>query len=93
LCFVSSLVVAARFKDGKLEYECTGGTSIGPVFEHIRTNKIGKSLIVSDGYVETIDDFMLKDLQRENINVLVSVDGNPEKFMDVKIPYLQLEKL
>jgi hypothetical protein len=38
-------------------------------------------------------DLMLKDLRRENINVLVSANGNPQKFMDVKIPYLQLEKL
>jgi predicted metal-dependent peptidase len=86
-------VVEARFKDGKLEYESTGGTSIGPVFNHLRKNKIGKSLIVSDGYVETMTDLMLKDLRRENINVLVSANGNPQKFMDVKIPYLQLEKL
>ncbi|HAD33712.1 MAG TPA: hypothetical protein DCF44_04320 [Chitinophagaceae bacterium] len=89
----SNDVVAARFRDGKLEYESTGGTSIGPVFDHVRKNKIGKSLIVSDGYVETITEFMIRDLQRENINVLVSSNGNPQKFMDVNIPYLQLERL
>ena len=93
LLVFSNEVVPARFKDGKLEYESTGGTSIGPVFDHLRQNNIKKSLIVSDGYVEKIDDFMLRNLRRENINMLVSANGNPQKFMDMKIPYLQLEKL
>jgi predicted metal-dependent peptidase len=93
LLVFSNEVVPARFKDGKLEYESTGGTSIGPVFDHLRQNNIKKSLIVSDGYVEKIDDFMLRNLRRENINVLVSANGNPQKFMEMKIPYLQLEKL
>jgi hypothetical protein len=93
LLVFSNEVVPARFKDGKLEYESTGGTSIGPVFNHLRQNNIKKSLIVSDGYVEKIDDFMLRNLRRENINVLVSANGNPQKFMEMKIPYLQLEKL
>jgi predicted metal-dependent peptidase len=93
LLVFSNEVAPARFKDGKLEYESTGGTSIGPVFDHLRQNNIKKSLIVSDGYVEKIDDFMLRNLRRENINVLVSANGNPQKFMEMKIPYLQLEKL
>ena len=93
LLVFSNEVVPARFKDGKLEYESTGGTSIGPVFDHLRQNNIKKSLIVSDGYVEKIDDFMLRNLRRENINMLVSANGNPQKFMEMKIPYLQLEKL
>ena len=89
----SNEVVEARFSDGKLEYDSTGGTSIEPVFDHMRKNKIEKSLVVSDGYVETITDFMIRELRRENINVLVSAGGNPGNFMDVRIPYLQLQKL
>ncbi len=88
----SNEVVAAKFNNGKLIYESTHGTSIGPVFEHIRKNNIEKCLIVSDGYVETITEIMLSNLRRENIIVLVSAAGNPQKFMDVKIPYLQLDK-
>ncbi|MCX6274411.1 MAG: hypothetical protein NTV09_04305 [Bacteroidetes bacterium] len=92
LMVFSNEVTEARFNKGKLEYESSGGTSIGPVFDHLRKNKIRKSLIVSDGYLEAIDDFMLRELRIENISVLVSASGNPEKFMDMKIPYLQLEK-
>jgi hypothetical protein len=88
----SNDVTAARFRDGTLEYDSTGGTSIEPVFDHVRQNKIRKCLIVSDGYVEDIDDFMLRDLRRENMMVLVSAKGNPQKFMDMNIPYLQLTK-
>jgi len=89
----SNEVLEARFCDGKLKYESTVGTSIEPVFDHLRKNKIKKSLIVSDGYVEKIDDFMLRDLRREDIIVLISANGNPKKFMDLEIPCSQLEKL
>lgn len=93
LLVFSNEVTEACFKEGKLEYTSTGGTSISPVFDHLRKNKIGKSLIVSDGYVEAIDDFMLRDLRREKISVLVSANGNAEKFMEMKIPCLQLEEI
>ena len=89
----SNDVTEARFKNGKLEYDSSGGTSIEPVFDHLRAHKIQRSLIISDGYIEPITDFMLRDLQRNRINVLISAGGNPQKFMDMGIPYLQLEKL
>ena len=92
LMVFSNQVAEARFKNGKLEYESTGGTSISPVFEHLQKNKIRKCLIVTDGYVENIHDEMLDGLNRDNIRVLVSANGNPEQFSKMRLPYYQLEK-
>jgi len=88
----SNEVEEARFVKGKLEYKTTFGTSISCVFDHLRKTKTKKCLIVTDGYVENINDSMLDNLRREDIRVLVSADGNPSIFQQVGIPYLQLEK-
>ena len=92
LLVFSNEVFKARFKNGKLKYHTTGGTSISPVFDHMRKNRISKCMIVTDGYVEDITDSVLLNLKKENIRVLVSADGNPEQFAKNSIPYQQLEK-
>lgn len=89
----SNEVEEARFVNGKLEYKTTFGTSVSCVFDHLRKNKTKKCLIVTDGYVEKMNDLMLKDLRKSDIKVLVSADGNPDAFRKVGLPYLQLEKL
>lgn len=89
----SNEVEEARIKNGKLEYKSSGGTSISPVFVHLRKHKTEKCLIVTDGYVEKLDEVMLYGLRKDKINVLVSAEGNPSVFENAGIPYLQLEKL
>ena len=89
----SNQVSEARFIEGKLVFHSTGGTSIGPVFEHIRKNKVMKSLIITDGYTENIWPEMLKDIRKENIQVLISSGGNPQVFDEAGIKYSQLPKL
>lgn len=89
----SNEVEEARIKNGKLEYKSSGGTSISPVFDHLRKHKTEKCMIVTDGYVEKIDEVMLYGLRKDKINVLVSAEGNPSVFENAGIPYLQLEKL
>lgn len=89
----SNEVSEASFKNGKVIYGTTGGTSIGPVFDHIRKNKIKKSLIVTDGYVEDIGEETLRDLSLKNIKVLISANGDPEVFIKNHFYYRQLEQL
>ena len=88
----SNSVEEAKFIQGQFNYKTTSGTSIEPVFDHLRKNKIRKCLIVTDGYVEEITDAMLRKLVRSDINVIISANGNPEKFSKMGIPYFQLEK-
>jgi predicted metal-dependent peptidase len=88
----SGEVAEARFKKGQLEYKTSSGTAIEPVFEHIRMNKIRKSLVVSDGYIEKITPAMISGLNKESIHILISSNGNPEKFTEAGFTYAQLER-
>lgn len=93
LLVFSNYVSEANFINGKLQFESSGGTSISAVFDHIRENKINKSLIITDGYIETIEKNMLIGIKKEDIKVLISSVGDPAEFNKNKIQYLQLEKL
>jgi predicted metal-dependent peptidase len=88
----SGEVAEASFKNGRLVYGTCYGTKIEPVFEHIRKNKIRKSLIVSDGYIEKITDDMTSGIKKRNIHVLISSSGNPEEFEKAGISWSQLER-
>ena len=89
----SNQVEDASFVKGKMVYNSTHGTSIGPVFDHMRKHRIRKSLIVTDGYVEKMDEKMLRGLQKNKIKVLVSAEGNPEQFSRLGLAYCQLKDI
>lgn len=86
-------VAPARFVRGKLEYVTSGGTSIGPVFEHIRANRIHRALIVTDGFVERITPEMMSGLRADQIQVLLSSFGLGGVFKKVGIQTHTLPKL
>lgn len=86
-------VAPARFVGGKLEYVTSGGTSIGPVFEHIRANRIQRALIVTDGFVERITPEMMSGLRADQIQVLLSSFGLGGMFKKVGIQTHTLPKL
>ncbi len=88
----SGEVAEATFKNGRLVYGTCYGTRIEPVFEHIRKNRIRKSLIVSDGYIEKITPGMTNGLVKGNIHVLISSYGNPQEFEQAGITWSQLDK-
>ena len=89
----SNNVVPAVFKNGRVEYRSTGGTSVGCVFDHIRENGFRRSLIVTDGYVEAITPQTLAGIPREGLRVLLSATGQAEPFHRHGIIYHQLKNL
>ncbi len=88
----SNEVEKAAFKDGKLEYYSTGGTSISCVFDHIRENRFSKNIIVTDGFVERITTEMIAKTDLTKLWVIVSANGNPNEFEQLNIKYHQLKK-
>src|SRR5690606_29916631 len=89
----SNEVNTATLNGGKLLYNTTAGTSISCVFEHIKKNKVPKSVIITDGYTESITSEMLWGIGVNNIHAIVSNNGNAGEFRKNKIKYYQLEKL
>ncbi len=88
----SNKVSKAKFKNGKLEYHSTYGTSISCVFDHIRENRFSKNIIVTDGFVERITTEMIAKTDLTKLWVIVSADGNPNEFEQLNIKYHQLKK-
>lgn len=89
----SNKVDKAVFRNGKIEYESTGGTSISCVFDHIREKGFRRSLIVTDGYVEIISHGMLRGISKKDLHVLVSANGQGQPFYAHGIRYHQLKPL
>jgi hypothetical protein len=87
----SNKVDKAVFRNGKIEYESTGGTSISCVFDHIREKGFRRSLIVTDGYVESISPVMLRGISLRDLHVLVSANGQGQPFYAHGIRYHQLK--
>ncbi|OLY90722.1 Predicted metal-dependent peptidase [Cnuella takakiae] len=89
----SNDVYPASFRNGKLRYESTGGTSIGCVFDQLRKQPVRKALIVTDGYVESITPEMLVGIDKNQVQVLVSADGDASAFEDNGLPFYKLPLL
>lgn len=93
LLVFSDDVYQAQFKNNKLVYQTTGGTSIECVFNYIRTHKIEKSLIVTDGYIEEITKKMLKDIQPAKHQFLLSQNSDHLLIAKHRFPFYTLPKL
>ncbi len=86
-------VYEARFRNGKLTYDTSFGTTMEPVFNHIRQNKIKKSMILTDGYVPPILDFHRRGINLNTTQILISSEGSPDQFAKAGFPYQQLKRL
>lgn len=91
----SNGVHPARIVDGKLHTDTTGGTCFNDVLEHIAAKRPGKSLIITDGFIEQPDSELIKQLHAfgEEIHVLVSANGSSEIFEDSSIPSTRLPSI
>ena len=87
----SDQVDPAVFRNGRIEYRSTGGTSISCVFDHIRENRFRRSLIVTDGYIEYIRPEMLRGIDLGGLRVLLSSMGQGAAFEGKGITYHQLK--
>lgn len=89
----SDAVYPAVFKHNKIQFDSTGGTSIECVFTFIREHNIKKSLIVTDGYIETITAEMIADIDVKNHFMLLSQDGSTYRLEPWHFPIQKLPKL
>lgn len=83
----SNDVMEAEIRNKKLIYETSYGTSIVPVFEHIKRNNFKKALIVTDGYTEKFQNENMPGIAVDSIKVLLTPNGNPATFEDKDIEY------
>ncbi len=91
----SNGVYPARIVDGRLQTDTTGGTCFNDVLQHIIKQRPGKSLIITDGYIEQPDPKLLRQIRSlsEEIHVLVSANGTREIFEARSIPCTPLPRI
>ncbi len=91
----SNGVVPARIENGKLLTRTTGGTQFNDVLEHVVRHRPGRSLVVTDGFIEPIDRRLLDRLRanRDELHVLVAAFGTAEPFERAGIPATRLPPL
>jgi hypothetical protein len=88
----SNGVYPARIVAGKLQTSTTGGTCFNDVLEHLVKERPGKSMIITDGFIEKPRADLLRQLRLlgQEIHVLVSSHGTREPFEKHSIPSTRL---
>jgi hypothetical protein len=89
----SDVVAPAVIKNNRLHADTTGGTSMSCVLQHVATTRPDSAVIVTDGYIETVDARLLKKATGTRLHAIVTRDGSPHSLARAGIPYTQLGSL
>jgi hypothetical protein len=90
----STRVAPAVIERGVLRADTTGGTSLACVLEHVERTRPPSAVIVTDGYVETIDPKRVRGIAATTrLHAIVTRDGNASTLRAAGIAYSQLGRL
>lgn len=89
----SDEVCEARFQNGKLLFNTSGGTTIDCVFDHIRAKQISTALIITDGYLGSMSGKTIAGIQKEKIHFLLTSIHSTTNITDAGFPYRALPPL
>jgi len=89
----STKVAKAIIEQGQLKAQTTGGTSMNCVLEHIAKTCPTAAVVITDGYIETLDRRLVKKISATRLHVLVTRDGRPNELRRAGLSYTQLERL
>ena len=90
----SNVVAPARIEKGRLFTETTGGTSLSCVLAHVARTKPQAAIVVTDGYIETLDPRGVTAATRgTRLHVIVTRDGNAGLLQRAGLPHTQLSRL
>ena len=90
----SNKVEKAKFEGNKLISKTTVGTSIIPVFEHIKEKKAKKAIIVTDGYFESYFDSNYESIKPESDILFILVpDSSEDEVKSWGFKYIKIDSL
>jgi hypothetical protein len=89
----SDVVAKAEIVNGQLLADTTGGTSMACVLEHIAETRPTAAVVVTDGYIETLDQTLLAGASSTRLHAVVTRDGSPAQLKRAGISYSQLSRL
>ena len=61
--------------------------------KHLDPVKGGRSVVVTDGYIEDLDSQLIATASGTKLHVIITRDGNPSALHRVRIPYTQLDEV
>jgi len=89
----SDIVAPAVIEDGQLRAQTSGGTSMSCVLEHLALTKPASAIVVTDGYIEEVDERLIQSISATRFHALVTRDGSPSALRRVGITYTQLDEV
>lgn len=89
----SDIVVPAVIENGQLQAETSGGTSMSCVLEHLALTKPAAAIVLTDGYIEEVDEHLIQDISATRFHAIVTRDGNPSALHRAGITYTQLDEV
>jgi hypothetical protein len=89
----SNVVAPALIRDGHLVADTTGGTSMSCVLEHLARTRPRAAVVVTDGYIETLDPALVRAVAGVRLHALVTRDGSTAQLERARVPFTQLGRL
>lgn len=89
----SDVVAPARIEQGRLVADTTGGTSMACVLRHLAQTRPRAAVVVTDGYIETVNRKLLAATAGIRLHALVTRGGNPAALVAAGIPCTQLARI
>ena len=89
----STVVAPATIEHGQLKANTSGGTSMACVLEHVARTRPDSAVVVTDGYIESVDPALVKRASRTRLHVLLTRDGSAAEVERIGLPYTQLDKV
>jgi len=89
----SDEVAPATIRNGQLVTNTSGGTSMTCVLEHVIATRPASAVVVTDGFIESLQPALVRRARACRLHVLLSRDGNASELQRAGLPYTQLERL
>lgn len=89
----STVVKPALIVRGKLQTESTGGTQMECVLRHIAATRPAAALVVTDGYIERLEQAWLAPVRDVRLRAIVTPGGSPAELERAGVQYAQLQAL
>ena len=89
----SDIVAPAVIENGQLRAETSGGTSMSCVLEHLALTRPASAIVVTDGYIENVDQRLIQGISATRFHAIVTRDGNPSALHRAGISYSQLDEV
>ncbi|MHA7816148.1 MAG: hypothetical protein ACX93N_06705 [Pseudohaliea sp.] len=87
----SDKVSPALIRNGVLETDSSGGTTMACVLRHLARHRPPAAVVLTDGYIESLEPAQVKDAcATARLHAIVTRNGSAQALRDAGIPYTQL---